>query len=193
MTQPITRTCNVVIVRLGPTGAVLANLLGQYGWNIAAIERDVDLYYAPGAVHFDSELMRIFQFAGLAEDIGRTSESFKDMDLLLEPGGKPVMTTQIGSLDRHYGYPGAWRFHQSTLKGHFHQGLKRFPNVTALYGYHPASIKEHADAVEVGVECLATQTKQIVRGANGLGRVLENVRSAFRGAQPQKTRLGVAA
>ena len=58
--------CDVAIVGLGPTGAVLANVLGQSGRSVIALEREEDIYYAPKAVHFDDEIMRIFQHAGLA-------------------------------------------------------------------------------------------------------------------------------
>ena len=54
---PTTRNCDVIIVGLGPTGAVLANLLGQQGWSVVGVERDEDLYYAPRAVHFDDEML----------------------------------------------------------------------------------------------------------------------------------------
>lgn len=142
-----TTTCDVIIVGLGPTGAVLANLLGRYGWSVVGLERDEDLYYAPRAVHFDDEIMRIFQFAGLAGDIGRTSEPFTDMEIILRPGRKPVSRSLIGSQDRRYGHPGAWWFHQPTLERHFHDGLKRYPNVTPVYGCRVTELSQDANGV----------------------------------------------
>lgn len=142
-----TTTCDVIIVGLGPTGAVLANLLGQYGWSVVGLERDEDLYYAPRAVHFDDEIMRVFQFAGLDQEIGRTSEPFTDMEIKLKAGGKPVTRSKIGSQDRRYGHPGAWWFHQPTLEQHFKDGMKRFANVRALYGYRVLGVQQGEESV----------------------------------------------
>ena len=58
---------DVAIVGYGPVGALLANLLGQAGLSVAVYERDTAIYALPRAVHFDGEVMRIFQSAGLAE------------------------------------------------------------------------------------------------------------------------------
>jgi 3-(3-hydroxy-phenyl)propionate hydroxylase len=141
--------CDVAIVGLGPTGAVLANILGQYGWSVIGIERDEDLYYAPRAVHFDDEIMRIFQWCGLAQEIGASSEPFTQMQFRLRPGGKPVLQMPIGSQDRRYGHPGAWWFHQPTLERHFHDGLKRFSKVTALYGTTVRAVTQDEQAATI--------------------------------------------
>ena len=141
--------CDVAIVGLGPTGAVLANILGQYGWSVIGIERDEDLYYAPRAVHFDDEIMRIFQWCGLAQEIGATSEPFTQMQFRLRPKGRTVLNMPIGSQDRRYGHPGAWWFHQPTLERHFHDGLKRFPKVTALYGTTVCAVTQDEQAATV--------------------------------------------
>ncbi len=141
--------CDVAIVGLGPTGAVLANILGRYGWSVIGIERDEDLYYAPRAVHFDDEIMRIFQWCGLAEEIAASSEPFTQMQFKLRPQGKPVLTMAIGSQDRRYGHPGAWWFHQPTLERHFHDGLKRYPKVTALYGATVSAVTQDAQGATV--------------------------------------------
>jgi 3-(3-hydroxy-phenyl)propionate hydroxylase len=132
--MPGTVDCDVIIVGLGPTGAVLANLLGQYGWSVVAIERDEDIYYAPRAVHFDDEIARIFQFAGLAGPILSTSEPFSEMGFRLKARAQPVVRMNVGSQDRRYGYPGAFWFHQPTLERHFRDGLKRFPKVQTICG-----------------------------------------------------------
>ena len=58
---------DVVIVGLGPTGGTLANLLALNGFSILILEREKSLYSLPRAVHFDDEVMRIFQTIGITE------------------------------------------------------------------------------------------------------------------------------
>ncbi len=56
---------DVIVVGLGPTGATLANLLGRAGLRVLALDRYHEPYPLPRAIHFDDEVMRIFQTAGL--------------------------------------------------------------------------------------------------------------------------------
>ncbi len=150
--------CDVIIVGLGPTGAVLANLLGQYGWSVVVIERDEDIYYAPRAVHFDDEIARIFQFAGLADQILATSEPFDEMGFRLKARAKPVMQMNVGSQDRRYGYPGAFWFHQPTLEHHFRKGLQRFPKVRAICGAELMTIVQDCDGVNATYKSAVGET-----------------------------------
>ncbi|MQB34283.1 bifunctional 3-(3-hydroxy-phenyl)propionate/3-hydroxycinnamic acid hydroxylase [Rhizobium rhizogenes] len=156
-------SADVVIVGLGPTGMVLANFLGKMGWSVVGLERDEDIYYAPRAVHFDDEIMRIFQAIGLSEDIARTSEPFTDMELLGKPGGKPLMRAKIGHQDQRYGHHGAWWFHQPTLERHLWEGIARFPDVTTIRGAEVISIEQD----DLGVKAKAKRidgTTITVRG-----------------------------
>jgi 3-(3-hydroxy-phenyl)propionate hydroxylase len=130
----LTSNVDVIVVGLGPTGAMLANLMGLRGHSVLCVERDTDIYYAPKAVHFDDEIMRIFQSAGLAEDIARTSESFAQMAFLTSPHSKPAWLTSVGTQDNRYGHAGAWFFHQPTLERQLRAGLQRFPQVQCLLG-----------------------------------------------------------
>ena len=62
-------TFEIAIIGLGPVGAALANILGQYEISTAVIERDAAPYHLPRAVAFDDEVMRIFQSIELAKPI----------------------------------------------------------------------------------------------------------------------------
>ena len=55
---------DVVIVGYGPVGATLANLLGLRGVRTVVLEREHSAYHLPRAVHFDDEVMRIFETVG---------------------------------------------------------------------------------------------------------------------------------
>jgi len=57
---------DVVIVGLGPTGGTLANLLALQGHSILILEKENNFYPLPRAVHFDDEVMRVFQTIGIS-------------------------------------------------------------------------------------------------------------------------------
>jgi 3-(3-hydroxy-phenyl)propionate hydroxylase len=160
--------CDVVIAGLGPTGALLANLLGQRGWSVVAFDRDEDIYYAPRAVHFDDEIMRIFQDAGLADVIGGSAESFSDMAFRLKARGPDVLRAKVGSQDGRYGHPGAWWFHQPTLERQLHDGLKRFPRVFAQRGAEIIGFEQETGNITVQVRSVSGDICQ-VRGKYLIG------------------------
>ena len=60
---------DVALVGYGPTGATLANLLALQGLNVLVLEREAKIYHLPRAVHFDDEVMRVFQTVGIADDL----------------------------------------------------------------------------------------------------------------------------
>ncbi len=68
-------TADVAIVGYGPTGQALSLLLGRLGHSVIVIDRWPDLYPLPRAVHFDHEVARIFQAAGVMADVARITES----------------------------------------------------------------------------------------------------------------------
>jgi 3-(3-hydroxy-phenyl)propionate hydroxylase len=60
---------DVVVVGLGPTGLTLAHLLGRRGLSVLVLEREPEFYGNARAVYTDDEALRIFQTAGVADDI----------------------------------------------------------------------------------------------------------------------------
>jgi hypothetical protein len=72
-----TLSCEVLIVGLGPVGAVLAALLCDAGVEVIAIDKSAEVYPLPRAAHFDHEIMRIFQQVGIAEEVLRHARSAK--------------------------------------------------------------------------------------------------------------------
>jgi 3-(3-hydroxy-phenyl)propionate hydroxylase len=141
--------CDVLIVGLGPTGAMLANLLGMRGLRVVGLEREVDLYYAPRAVHFDDEVMRVFQSAGLSDEISRTSEPFSEMEFAPSWGAPASLRAKVGSHDGRYGHAGAWWFHQPTLEAHLHAGMARFACVTTHVGVEVRGVEQRDGVVRV--------------------------------------------
>ena len=69
--SPAPLDCDVLVVGLGPVGAVLTALLADAGVSVVAIDKDVAIYPLPRAAHFDHEIMRVFQKLGVTEDLLR--------------------------------------------------------------------------------------------------------------------------
>ena len=59
---------DVVIIGLGPTGGTLANLIAMNGFSVLILEREKSFYPLPRAVHFDDEIMRVFETIGITND-----------------------------------------------------------------------------------------------------------------------------
>ena len=62
-----------VIVGFGPVGALLSLFLSRLQLKVAIIDKNVDIYPLPRAIHFDQEVMRIFQMIGLNEKVSAIS------------------------------------------------------------------------------------------------------------------------
>jgi 2-polyprenyl-6-methoxyphenol hydroxylase-like FAD-dependent oxidoreductase len=61
--------CDVAIVGYGPVGQTAASLLGRAGHEVGVFERFGHLYDLPRAVHFDHEIMRVWQSLGIVDEI----------------------------------------------------------------------------------------------------------------------------
>ncbi|MBV8387618.1 MAG: FAD-dependent monooxygenase, partial [Acidimicrobiia bacterium] len=65
---------DVAVVGCGPVGSTLAILLAQLGRTVVVLERHVQPYPLPRAVHFDDEVGRIFQSCGIGAEVRAISE-----------------------------------------------------------------------------------------------------------------------
>lgn len=138
---------DVAIVGYGPTGALLANLLGQRGLSVVVFERDLEIYPLPRAIHFDGEVMRIFQAAGLEREIlGITRSSTKGMHFVNAEGRTMLVRRSTDGPGPH-GWATNWYFHQPELEAVLREGVKRFAQVRVLLGNEVCAIEERDDFV----------------------------------------------
>jgi 2-polyprenyl-6-methoxyphenol hydroxylase-like FAD-dependent oxidoreductase len=173
---------DVAIVGGGPTGLTLAILLAQHGRSAVVIERFPAPYPLPRAVHFDHEVARILQSAGVAAELEGFTEAAPiyewrnaSGDVLLRFGRERDVGVS--------GWPDSNMCHQPRLEAALEARARSFPQVRILRGFdahvlhdagdavHVAARSERGEAIEVharyAIGCDGANS--FVRGAIGAG------------------------
>jgi flavoprotein hydroxylase len=139
---------DVAIVGYGPVGQLLAILLGQRGWRVEVIERWPEPYALPRAVHFDHEIGRILQLAGVADALaGRTVPApvyewhNATGDTLIRFG----RDTERGLS----GWPESSMFCQPELEGVLDERVQALPSVSVERGAEAVDLRLSPDGVEI--------------------------------------------
>ena len=119
---------DIAVVGFGPTGATLANLLGLQGYRVAVLERDAEPSPLPRAVHFDGEIMRVFETAGLAQDVLPLIRPSRGMRYVNTAGH--VMIERKPALETGpHGWANNYLFHHPHLEAALRRGAERFADV----------------------------------------------------------------
>ncbi|MDI9330494.1 MAG: bifunctional 3-(3-hydroxy-phenyl)propionate/3-hydroxycinnamic acid hydroxylase [Alphaproteobacteria bacterium] len=171
---------DVAIIGMGPAGACLANWLGAYGLSVLVIERDTEIYPLPRAVHFDGEVMRVFETLGLREQIeaisrpGQVGMHFNNADgetLLIRAGSSA--NGPHGCANNHY-------FHQPELEAVLRDALRRYPHVQVRLGHEVQDVVDGANSATLHLLELAsgrrleTQARYVV-GCDGARSLVRKI------------------
>jgi 3-(3-hydroxy-phenyl)propionate hydroxylase len=146
---------DVAIVGYGPTGAVLANLLGAQGWRVAVLDREPDLLDLPRAVHFDAEVMRIFQAAGAAQALLPHIRPSLGMQYL-NVAGQLMLERKPAAGAGPQGWANNYLFHQPDLERALRAGAQRHAGVRTWLSHEVVSVSQDAAGATVQARDLAT-------------------------------------
>ncbi|MBN3815760.1 bifunctional 3-(3-hydroxy-phenyl)propionate/3-hydroxycinnamic acid hydroxylase [Paraburkholderia sp. Se-20369] len=138
--------CDVAIVGLGPTGLILAHMLGQAGHQVIVLEREPIFYGNARAVYTDDECMRIFQHLGVADEL-QSRMMMETPVQLVRRDGTPI--TQYMPRKRPLGWPVINFFYQPYLETTLSETLVRYPNVEVRRGREVVDFSQDADGVTV--------------------------------------------
>lgn len=139
---------DVIISGCGPTGAALANLLGEEGVRVLVIDKYEDVYDKPRAITLDWEVMRILQFAGVAEEFfpttaPHTGTNFTGVDgqviKMFDPDPPPFAL----------GWPPNLTFIQPELERMLRRRLDARETVETAFGWRTDDFLEDGDRVTV--------------------------------------------
>ncbi|MGR3378918.1 bifunctional 3-(3-hydroxy-phenyl)propionate/3-hydroxycinnamic acid hydroxylase MhpA [Salipiger abyssi] len=142
---------DVTIVGYGPAGATLAHLLGQCGVKTLVLDRESAHYHLPRAVHFDAEVMRVFQWIGVASDMEPLTHRHPGMKFV-SPDGKLLLDWPRPQGEGPQGWRANYRFHQPDLEDLLREHLTQRPEVTIRTRCDVFHVEDRGDAVELRFE-----------------------------------------
>lgn len=139
---------DVAVVGLGPTGCVVASLLGQSGLRVLVIDKAEDIYSKPRAIAMDHEIMRVFQELGIADEVAKYTEPFTASEHF---GADGKIIRRLDMLPPPYpmGWTPSMVFLQPPVEKILRERVANFPSVSVKLGCELMALTEHAEGVEL--------------------------------------------
>ena len=141
---------DVIICGFGPSGAAAASLLGQRGARVLVVERHSGIAGFPRAVHFDGEVMRIFQSLGLAEAMQSFTQPASGVRYINRRGATLISADFIDEPVRH-GWPRGHYFSQPELDAVLRRSATACASVIARLGWEVVAFRRAGHEVRVDV------------------------------------------
>ncbi len=145
------QTYDVAIIGYGPVGALLANLLARDGVQTIVLERDREIYRLPRAVHFDHEIMRIFQSVGIASRLVDDTAPLEGCEFL-NADHKLLFCFDLSQETTHQGWRQDYMFHQPGLEAVLRAALAERDGVTVKLEHEVTELRELDDHVAIAVQ-----------------------------------------
>ena len=147
-----------VIVGFGPVGALLSLFLSKQNLKVAIIDKNKEIYPLPRAIHFDEEIMRIFQMIGLSEKISSIARIGTKGMHFVDDNNNLLMVRKGSERVGDQGWQKSWYFHQPELEKVLRKEVKSSKLVKCYLGFQAKSIKQ--DDCEVQLTCVENNNKK---------------------------------
>lgn len=151
---------DVLVIGAGPVGSTAALLAQRQGLSVALVDTTTEVYPQPRAIHFDADIMRIFQFAGVADELEPLVRATSGA-LHLGADGEPIRDFRVQPKPGDLGWMPHYMFSQPQLDGLLRERAAESAGVEALFGWTCESIEEHDDAVEAELRDAAGSTRRV--------------------------------
>ena len=149
---------SVVIVGAGPTGLLLANLLGQTGVSVLLLDKNPFVSQHPKAILIDDEALRSLQVLGLSEKLSKLCVMGYGARYFNEEG---VCFAKIDSCVSEYGYPKRNSFLQPELEKVLEENLVQFSSVTFLREADLKKFSQDEKGVFASFELSSGEVKEV--------------------------------
>lgn len=136
----------VLIAGAGPTGLVLANILGMFGIQTLLVEANASTVSEPRAVSIDDESLRTMQYLGLIDKV--RAKIVPGYGSYYYSAGGNCFARVVPDI-MEFGFPRRSAFRQPVLEGQLREGLERFPCVKTRFRTRVMRLRDGGDSVSV--------------------------------------------
>ncbi len=152
-------THDVAVVGFGPTGAVLAGLLGQAGIRTVVFERAAAVYDKPRAFALDHEAMRVLQNLGLADAVAPHTAPFTPSEYY---GVHGQLIKRLGSVPPPWplGWPPSMVFDQPAVEAALRNRVSSFQSVQIKLGEEVIDVEKIDSKFIVGCDGASSMVRQ---------------------------------
>ncbi len=134
---------DIIIIGAGPTGLVLANLLGKYHKNILIIDKYAEVLEEPRAIHIDATTIRILEETGVLDEELRAS--FDPLPKIEYRDKKSTMVEIDPGICKINNAPASSWFYQPLLEKKLRSKLHAHASVNIHFGEAVSSITHNGN------------------------------------------------
>ena len=172
---------DVIIVGMGPVGALCANLAGLWGLNALVVEKSETVYANPRAMGFDHEVMRVFGNIGLAGSIAEHVMPYRPSEYRTT-GSQLIKRIDAAQPPFPLGWAPNYVFSQPPVERALREKIASFKSVTVELGSEVLSVDSAESQANVRIQA-KDGTERTVTAAHVL--------ACDGGTSPIRTRLGL--
>lgn len=172
---------DVIIVGMGPVGALCANLAGMWGLKALVVDKSETVYTNPRAMGFDHEVMRVFGNIGLADEIAEHVMPYRPSEYRTT-GSALIKRIDAAKPPFALGWAPNYVFSQPPVERALRGKIADLKSVTVELGSEVLS-----------VDCTGSQAAVRIRSKDGTERTLtaDYVLACDGGTSQIRTRLGL--
>jgi 3-(3-hydroxy-phenyl)propionate hydroxylase len=171
-------TLDVAVIGAGPTGLMIANLLGPHGLRVGVFEAEPELIDYPRGVGMDDETCRTFQAAGLVEAVLPHTVPHQ---LLVFVDHKQRDLARIAPPAADFGWPRRNGFVQPLADRVLLDGLGRYPTVEVHWSSRVTGLQQDANGVTLTVGGRTVRASYVVGADGGSSATRKALGLAFEG------------
>lgn len=139
---------DVIIVGAGPVGSAAAVIADRHGLRTLIVDASTEVYPLPRAIHFDADIMRIFQFAGLSDEIEPLARATSG-GLHLGADGEPIRDFRVTAVDGDLGWKPHYMFYQPEIDALLRRRAAEASHVSALLGWRCESVTQNSNVATI--------------------------------------------
>lgn len=159
---------DVIVIGLGPVGAVAAQLLARDGLSVLGVEPALSPYDKPRAIGMDHEALRLLQKLDVTDELSLYMGPYRPSEYRSSAG--EVLRRIIPQAEP---YPLSWppycTFVQPELERLLRDGFSRWDKLDVLLGWRMSAIAQKGDEVRVTIEHTETGEAKQVRSRYLIG------------------------